>query len=89
MTTRPDPKKMPDWPRLMAIGLAALYLGVPRDRFRATVPVAGLKIGSGEMWDRQALDAWVDSLSQPEQHMRKGWLEKLDGDGQGEHPRHQ
>lgn len=68
------------WPRLMRLGVAAEYCGLSPERFKATVKVEALEIGSARMWDRDALDRWVDSLSQPEQHERQGWLDRLGSD---------
>lgn len=41
--------------------LAAAYLGVSAGTL-ATVPVAPVRIGTRILWDRQALDAYVDRL---------------------------
>ena len=49
-------------PRLLDIRTAAAYCGLKPRTFRRTVPVAPVRLGQYERWDRLALDAFVDGL---------------------------
>lgn len=52
---------MPDWPRLMGIGLAARYLGIGVTTLRDKGPEPK-RIGARVLYDRRDLDRWADSL---------------------------
>lgn len=52
---------LPDWPRLMAVDLAAAYLGIGESTLRSRGPKPK-KIGSRTLYDKQDLDRWADGL---------------------------
>jgi predicted DNA-binding transcriptional regulator AlpA len=61
----------PPIPRLLGSDMAAAYLGISERmldhlRSRADFPVP-VRIGRRMLWDRKALDAFVDSLAAPAQ----------------------
>lgn len=53
-------KPLPYWPRLLPREMAAAYCGVSVNHFLAHVPVAHREIGSKKLWDRRAIDEWLD-----------------------------
>lgn len=59
--------ELPNWPRLMAMPIAAAYLGISEGMFRRGVNGAlwprALTINRRKLWDRKLLDAKVDELS--------------------------
>ncbi len=57
-----DRADLPDWPRLMRIGLAAQYLGVSEGTFRS-LGIVPQNIGSCVLYDRISLDRFADRLS--------------------------
>jgi len=57
-----DPASLPDWPRLMAVELAASYLGVSASTFR-TLGIVPLNIRKRVLWDRVSLDIYVNRIS--------------------------
>lgn len=60
-------RTLPDWPRRMSAPLAAQYLGVSVSSFRSRVASGmypkGKRDGGNVLWDRAALDLWVDKWS--------------------------
>jgi hypothetical protein len=47
-------------PRLLDRKTAAEYCGVSVNTFLTHVPVAPVLIGSKRLWDRKAIDTWLD-----------------------------
>jgi hypothetical protein len=41
---------------------AAAYCGLKVRAFKRNIPLPPVKIGSAELWDRNALDAYIDGL---------------------------
>lgn len=66
MPRRLAPAEMPGWPRRMGAALAAAYLGISPTKFLAGVRESRYPEGEGDggnrLWDRLALDAYVDGL---------------------------
>jgi len=60
---RRDMADLPYWPRLLSVDQAAAYVGVSGPTFTANCPVQAYKIGSRTLYDRQALDRWVDGMA--------------------------
>ncbi len=52
---------LPDWPRLMAVDLAAQYVGIGTTMLEEQGP-APKRIGRRKLWDRRDLDRWADAL---------------------------
>lgn len=50
-------------PRLLNRDQAASYCGVSATTFEAHVAVQPVRIGSRVLWDKVALDAWLDEQS--------------------------
>lgn len=83
MTNRP---RLPEGmtPRLLSREQAAAYVGLSPGAF--TVRIAGkvsaLRLGKRILWDRRALDAYLDRLSglTPAEKTDDEWLEALDAD---------
>jgi hypothetical protein len=48
------------WPRLLDRQDAAEYCGVSVNHFLAHCPVPPMTFGSKKLWDRHAIDAWLD-----------------------------
>jgi hypothetical protein len=70
-------------PRLLNQKQAAAYCGISVPIFVKHCPVVPIAIGAGkrlERYDLNALDNWIDSLSQEGASLPKDWLAKLDGD---------
>jgi hypothetical protein len=59
-----DPASLPHWPRLLSKELAAAYLGISPNALVA-LGVPQLRVGSRVLYDREALDRWVDALARP------------------------
>lgn len=53
---------LPDWPRLMAVHLAARYLGIGVTTLRHKGPEPK-RIGARVLYDRRDLDRWADALN--------------------------
>ena len=78
MTARKIPlERLPHWPRLLSRAQAAAYCGIGESFFDARVPVAPLSIGDRRLWDRVALDRWIDALADASLPSSI-WLERLD-----------
>jgi hypothetical protein len=67
------PKPLPGWPRLLPRELAAAYCGVAVNTFLAHVPVACVRIGTKPLYDRHAIDEWLDRGSVP---TSEEWLDR-------------
>ena len=59
--------RLPAWPRLLSVELAAAYLSISRAHFLDGVKAgrwpAPIRHGKRTLWDRQRLDGLVDVLS--------------------------
>ena len=68
--TKPSPADLPNWPRLLSEQLAAAYVGLSINAFRARVgrlwPRA-IRIGKRKLYDRAAIDRVVDDLAEPDE----------------------
>ena len=73
--------QLPNWPRRLSAELAAAYLGISKttllmgvNRHRYPEP---MRDGKRVLWDREALDEWVDAASGRESRQQqsgpKGW----------------
>lgn len=58
-------KPLPGWPRLLDRQLAASYCGVSVNHFLLHVPVEPVRIGEKKLWDRAAIDRWLDAGTVP------------------------
>jgi hypothetical protein len=54
---------LPDWPRLMAAPMAAAYVGMSETKLREIGPKPVSADIKRTLYDRKALDRWVDRLS--------------------------
>lgn len=83
MTERARLADMPDWPRLLSRDAAAAYCGgVSINFFEQHCPVAPIRIGGRRLYDRRALDRWLDRQSGLGNDFASDdeLLEALDGD---------
>lgn len=55
------PDRLPQWPRLLRPTLAAAYIGVSPGLLRQ-LELPTVKVRSLRLYDRDALDRWIDSL---------------------------
>ena len=79
MTARKPPlDALPFWPRLLTLTQAAAYCGVSPNFFAANVAVSATKIGGAKLYDRHALDRWIDALGHGTVDAHSIWLERLD-----------
>lgn|SRR5574341_182137 len=84
---RLPPDGLPDWPRGLTEDLAAAYVGVGVETFRLEVKAgtwpkprrAGTK-GGLNVWDRHAIDAAYDRLSNPSSGGKQEALRRARGD---------
>lgn len=63
------PDALPGWPRRLGLELAAAYLGISPSKLlegEGKAYPAAVRDGRRKLWDRQALDAWVDAGSSGE-----------------------
>lgn len=58
-----DVSRLPDWPRLLSGAYAAAYLGISPGHLVAHVTVQPVRLGTRVLYDRAALDRFVDALS--------------------------
>lgn len=66
-------------PRLLSREQAAGYCGLSIPTFEGECPVNPVHIRSRVLYDRAALDRWLDSLSPAPANPGQGkWLERLD-----------
>lgn len=64
MARRHSPQQELIPPRLLSLRQAAAYCGVSAPTFQSHVPVMPIeKLGRRLLWDRRALDAWLDRES--------------------------
>ena len=54
---------LPDWPRLMGAPLAAAYVGMSETKLREIGPQPVNADIRRTLYDRKALDRWIDRLS--------------------------
>ena len=74
--------RLPDWPRLLTVDLAAAYVGQSQSGFLAAVGTLwpeALRIGRLRRWDRQSLDKAVDGLGGPLPPSHDAYMEALEG----------
>ncbi len=71
-------KPLPGWPRLLPRELAAAYCGISVNHFMAQVPVQPMMLGTKKLWDRQAIDEWLDDpySSRYSVTSAEGWLDR-------------
>lgn len=87
MTARkPEIERLPFWPRLLSREQAASYCGVSPNFFDAHVAIPATMIGTRKLYDRHALDRWIDALSDGTINSSSIWLDKLDADRTKERP---
>jgi hypothetical protein len=55
-------------PRLLTAEQAAAYCSVGRENFEARVGVPPLRVFGRKLWDRVAIDRWLDKLSGIAEH---------------------
>lgn len=67
-------------PRLLSKCQAAAYCGVGSGLFASHCPVIPIKLGGRVLYDRVAIDKWIDARSSnaPESAPHNVWLERLD-----------
>lgn len=82
---------LPDWPRMLSRSAAAAYCGLSVTCFEQRCPVQPIRMGSRKLWDRRAIDAWLDQLggTMPHRPSNMRYLEALDDDGDYTRARHQ
>jgi hypothetical protein len=69
-------------PRLLSKRDAAAYCGVGGELFEQTVPVPAIRcFGNRKLWDKHALDRWIDRLSDNDNlpQSRPSLAERLNG----------
>ncbi|MBB5714859.1 hypothetical protein [Sphingomonas aerophila] len=54
--------RLPNWPRLMGVSLAAAYFGICPARFRS-IGIRPVRIGRRVLWDRNSLDRFIDAMT--------------------------
>lgn len=65
------------WPRLLDRKDAAEYCGVSVNHFLEHVPVSPMKLGEKKLWDRRAIDEWLDGGSSGrDTTSTKEWLDR-------------
>lgn len=71
------PGDLPNWPRLLSREMAAAYVGVSPNAFDA-FRIPALKIGTRRLYDRIALDQWVDDrIDAPQNDGSQSWMERV------------
>jgi hypothetical protein len=67
-------------PRLLSRDMAARYCGLSVPIFESECPVIPVRIRTRVLYDRAAIDAWLDSLTPKPAQSSPGdrWLGKLD-----------
>lgn len=70
-------------PRLLCRAAAAEYLGISEPHFadHVAAKVPAIEIGHRKLWDRKALDRWLDERSGFAERLRpvSEWVGALDG----------
>lgn len=77
-------RTMPE-PRLLTRDQAAAYCGVGAERFEQSCTVPPIRcFGTKKLWDRKALDRWLDQLSGIDNAPRpsRSLRERLNGEDQ-------
>lgn len=70
--------RLPLEPRLLSRELAASYCGVSIPTFEGACPVIPVKITNRVLYDRVALDRWLDSLGGPDAKLpAEDWARRL------------
>jgi hypothetical protein len=64
-------------PRLLDRSTAAAYCGVSVSTFLKHVPVNSVPIGSKRLWDRLALDRWIEGSPTPHTRDLHGEIRRL------------
>jgi hypothetical protein len=65
------------WPRLLDRQDAAEYCGVSVNHFLTHCPVASVQLGARRLWDRAAIDGWLDGLGAGHDTLTaEEWLER-------------
>lgn len=72
MTAAAQLAHLPDWPRLLSRAQAAEYAGVSPNTFDRHIKVAPLRFGKRVLYDRLAIDRFIDTLSGAKPS-RAGW----------------
>ena len=67
-------RRLPNWPRLLDRQMAAAYCSVSVNHFFAHVHVAPVELGAKKLWDRCAIDAWLDGGDTSTS--AEGWLDR-------------
>lgn len=65
-------------PRLLSRELAAAYCGLSLPTFESECPVSPIRIRSRVLYDRAAIDRWLDSLSPAAVNPANNWLDRMD-----------
>lgn len=68
----------PTLPRLMKLKEAAEYCGLPARNFRKHISVAPVRLGPHELWDKRALDAYIDILQGVSIDPVKDWSDAVE-----------
>lgn len=76
MTAAPDMSRLPDWPRMLALPDAAAYVGISENTFKERVPVRPIRFGRRVLYDRLAIDEYLDTLTG--RSTGTGWAEQCD-----------
>jgi len=58
-----DLAPLPNWPRLMSPDQAAAYLGMSPETMRRYIPVEPTPYGKRVLYDRAAIDKYLDDLN--------------------------
>lgn len=77
---RADIADLPAWPRGLSLEQAAAYVGVTPPTFAKHVRVTPIRIGGRVLYDRTAIDRWLDDAAtggNPDASNDQ-WLERLD-----------
>lgn len=67
MRRKLGPSEMPAWPRRLSLALAAAYLGISPSKLSegaGKAYPAPIRDGRNVLWDRRALDAYVDGAAE-------------------------
>lgn len=77
MTTKPNTQLQP---RLLSAAMAAAYCGLSAPTFRAECPVKPIRIRNRVLFDRHAIDHWIDQLGGESGNVltTAEWLSRLD-----------
>ena len=72
--------KLPLEPRLLSRALAAAYCGISVTTFEQVCPLHPLRIRARVLFDRVAVDKWLDTLNgtESDSFSTESWLMRLD-----------